>query len=116
MIAQPRRPLQEDLDARRANPYSMEPLPPPLEAKRRALSELLRRPVVVRGIQTPDPLFRGRLTVEPGRVLIEYQVAQAGYFWHIPIIEEMLDRAAAGETTAELRERNARDEAAPPAR
>ena len=82
----------------------MEPLPPPLEAKRRVLSELLCRPVVVRGIQTPDPLFRGRLTVEPGRVLIEHQVAQAGYFWHIPIIEELLDRAAAGERTAELSE------------
>ncbi len=82
----------------------MEPLPPPLEAKRRALADHLGRPVLVRGIQTPDPTFRGRLTVEPGRVLVEYQTSEAGYFWHITIIEELLDRAAAGETKIELRE------------
>lgn len=42
--------------------------------------------------------------MEPGRVLIEYQVSEAGYFWHVPIIEELLDRAAAGEQRAELRQ------------
>lgn len=98
----------------------MEPLPPPVEAKRRAVSQLLGRPVVVRGIRSPDAAFRGRLTVEPGRILIEYQVSQAGYFWHIPIIEELLDRATAGlpagPQTVELREQTARDEEEPPAR
>jgi hypothetical protein len=94
----------------------MEPLPPPVEAKRRAVSQLLGRPVVVRGIRSPDAAFRGRLTVESNRILIEYQVSQPGYFWHIPIIEELLDRAAAGETTVELREQAARDEGEPPAR
>jgi hypothetical protein len=54
-------------------------------------------------MRSPDPCFRGRLTVEPARVLIEHQSAQAGYFWHIPIIEELLDRAAAGELAAEIR-------------
>lgn len=93
----------------------MEPLPPPLEAKRRALSQLLGRPVVVRGIRSPEAGFRGRLTVEAGRVLIEHQVSQAGYFWHIPIIEELLDRAAAGELTAELREALADGAEGPPA-
>jgi uncharacterized protein (DUF2126 family) len=82
----------------------VEPLPPQLEDKRRALARALGRPVVIRGIRTPDPDFRGRLRVEPHRVLIEYQVAQAGYFWHLPIIEELLARAADGESQAELRE------------
>jgi len=80
----------------------VEPLPPLLEEKRRSLGRALGRPVQVRGIRTPDRGFRGRLRVEPGRVLIEYQVAEQGYFWHIPIIEELLDRAAAGEAAVEL--------------
>jgi len=81
----------------------MEPLPPALEEKRRALARALCRPIHVRGIHTPDPGFRGQLRVEPHRVLIEYQVAQHGYFWHLPIIEELLDRAAAGQARADLR-------------
>ncbi len=82
----------------------MEPLPPRLETKRRALARKLGRPVYVRGLRTPDPAFRGRLRVEAARVTIEYQVAEAGYFWHIPIIEGLLDRAAAGEQDVELRD------------
>jgi hypothetical protein len=81
----------------------VERLPPSLEQKRRDLASALGRPVVVRGIRTPDPHLRGRLRVQPRRVLIEYQVAQQGYFWHIPIIEELLDRAAGGETALDLR-------------
>ncbi len=87
-----------------ASHKGVEPLPPDLEDKRRALARALGRPVVIRGIRTPDPEFRGRLRVEPGRVVIEYQVAQHGYFWHVPIIEELLARAAAGESGVELRE------------
>ena len=70
----------------------MESLPPELERKRRALARALGRPVHVRGVRTPDAELRGRLRVEPGRVVVEYQVDQAGYFWHIPIIEELLAR------------------------
>ena len=92
------------------NSLFVEPLPHSLERKRRATAELLRRPVVIRGIKTPDAGLRGRLQVEPDRVVIEYQVAQAGYFWHIPIIEELLDRAAAGEVRVELREESKSEE------
>jgi hypothetical protein len=81
-----------------------EPLPPGLERKRRALATALGRPVYVRGIRVRDPDFRGRLRVEPHRVIIEYQVAQSGFFWHAPIIEDLLDRAAAGHSSAEVRE------------
>ena len=51
--------------------------------------------------------------MEPGRVLIEYQVSEAGYFWHVPIIEELLDRAAAGEQRAELRQPSVHDGGGP---
>jgi len=36
--------------------------------------------------------------------VIEYQVAEQGYFWHVSIIEELLSRAAAGHAAFELRE------------
>jgi len=82
----------------------MEPLPPPLEQKRQEVARRLGRPVYVRRVRTTDGELRGRLRVEPGRVVIEYQVAEAGCFWHVPVIEELLDRAAAGQQSAELRE------------
>jgi hypothetical protein len=82
----------------------METLPEPVERRRREVETALGRTVVVRGIQTPDPEFRGRLRVEPGRVVIEYQIAEHGYFWHVPIIERLLLLALEGETSVELRE------------
>jgi uncharacterized protein (DUF2126 family) len=82
----------------------MQDLPPELERKRRALARALGRPVHIRGLTTPDRELRGRLRVEPHRVVIEYQISEHGYFWHVPIIEELLGRAAAGQPTAELRE------------
>ena len=109
------RSRQEDREFDRPNLSHMESLPRPLEQKRRAISRMLRRPVVVRGVRTPDAGLRGRLTVQPDRVIIEYQLAQAGYFWHIPIIEELLDRAASGEAKAEVREPAPASEPQPPA-
>ena len=81
----------------------MDSLPRPLERQRRALSRALDRPVRVRAVRTPDPELRGRLRVDPDRVIIEYQVSQEGYFWYVPIVEELLTRAAAGERHVELR-------------
>jgi len=92
----------------------MEPLPPQLEEKRRSLARALGRPVLVRGILTPDPDFRGRLRVEPHRVLIEYQIREHGYFWHLPIIEDLLDRAAAGQPAVELRAPDPASDQRPP--
>lgn len=94
----------------------MEALPPKLERKRRRLEQALGRPVRVRGIRTPDAGLRGRLRVERDRVVIEYQIAEQGYFWHIPIIEELLSRAAAGHSTCELREPSPGPGEVPPAR
>lgn len=82
----------------------MEPLPPRVESKRAALAQALGRPVVVRGLRSPDPGWRGRLRVSRRLALIEYQVAQHGFFWHIPIIEDLLARAAEGCQEVELRD------------
>jgi hypothetical protein len=94
----------------------MEPLPPKLERRRRDLERALGRPVHVRSMRTPEAELRGRLRVERDRVVIEYQIAEQGYFWHIPIIEELLSRAAAGHSTYELREPSPDPGEAPPGR
>jgi len=77
-------------------------LPPALEHKRRRAERALGVPVRIRGVRTRHPSFRGRAVRRPGCVIVEYQVAAAGYFWHVPIIEEILDRLAAGETDIHL--------------
>ncbi len=61
-------------------------------------------PIVIRGVRLSDPAFRGRVTRKAGFLLLEYQVSQAGYFWHIPIIEELLRRIQSGETEPQIRE------------
>ena len=79
-------------------------LPRSLEKMRLDLERRLRCPVVVQEIRTTDPSFRGRLRKRAGALVLEYQVAQKGFFWHIDIVEELLGRAAAGECELELRE------------
>ena len=74
----------------------MEPLPPRLGDLHRRAEQAAGQPIRIRGVRTDRPGFRGRLSPHPGYLLLEYQVAQAGYFWHLPIIEELLARAAAG--------------------
>lgn len=77
-------------------------LPPALEPQRRQAERALGMPVRVRGVRTRERSFRGRAVFRRGYVLIEYQVEQAGYFWHIPIIAEILERLAAGEREVDL--------------
>jgi len=79
-------------------------LPPALEPKRRRAEQALGMPVLVRGVRTRHRSFRGRAVRRQGCVVVEYQVAAAGYFWHVPIIEEILDRLAGGETDTYLQD------------
>ena len=72
-------------------------LPPLLEQKRKAVQEKLGLPVVVRGLRTPDASWKGRLYRRRGRIIIEYQVSQVGFFWHAPIVDQLLKAAAEGE-------------------
>jgi len=68
-----------------------------IETKRRAVEAQIGKRIVIRGIRTLDPALRGRVTERQGYVLLEYQVAQPGYFWEVPVVEALLDRIAAGE-------------------
>lgn len=79
-------------------------LPPSLEQMRLELERRLGCPILVREIRTNDPDFRGRLRKRAGAIVLEYQVAQKGFFWHADVVEELLRRAAAGELSAELRQ------------
>ena len=80
----------------------MDDLPPALESKRKRAESALGMPVRIRGVRTRHKSFRGRAVRRQGCMIVEYQVAAAGYFWHVPIIEEILDRLAAGETRVHL--------------
>jgi hypothetical protein len=84
------------------SPPPNDDLPPALESKRKRAERALGMPVRVRGVRTRHQFFRGRTVRRQGCVIVEYQVAAAGYFWHVPIIEEILDRLAAGETDVYL--------------
>jgi hypothetical protein len=75
-----------------------------LDARRIEVERAIGMPIAVRGVRTSDPDFRGRVTQRPGYLLLEYQVAMAGYFWHVPIIEELLARIERGEREIVLRE------------
>jgi len=74
-----------------------------LEGKIKAIERQIRIRIVIRGIRAPDATLRGRVSRRRGYLLLEYQVAQPGYFWEVPVVEELLDRIAAGEREITLR-------------
>ena len=74
------------------------------EGKRKAVEAQIGMRIVIRGIRAPDPSLRGRVSQRRGYLLLEYQVAQPGYFWELPVVEELLGRIAAGEREITLRE------------
>ena len=69
----------------------------PLESQVREVEEAIGKPIVLRGIKTPDPSVRGRISSRPGYLLLEYRDETAGYFWHHDIIRELLERLRQGE-------------------
>jgi hypothetical protein len=79
-------------------------LPEALEIKRKQVERAVDLPVVIREIKTPDAHFRGRLRKLKDHLILEYQVAQPGYFWEVETIEELLLLALAGKTKVILRE------------
>jgi len=79
-------------------------LPAALEARRRQAERALGRPVSIREVRIQDPGFRGRIKMTGERLIIEYQVAQSGYFWEAGLIERLLLLALKGETNLTLRE------------
>lgn len=79
-------------------------LPTRLESRRRQVERAIGRPITIRQVRTAEPTFRGRIRLVGERLVIEYQVAQAGYFWDADLIERLLLHALSGETDFVLRE------------
>jgi len=62
----------------------------PLESQVREVEQATDERIVLRGIKTPDPTVRGRISSRSGYLLLEYRDETAGYFWHHDIIRELL--------------------------
>jgi len=62
----------------------------PLESQVREVEHATGERIVLRGIKTPDPTVRGRISSRPGYLLLEYRNETAGYFWDCDIIRELL--------------------------
>lgn len=60
--------------------------------------------IVLRNVRTADPSFRGRIVRRPGYVVLEYRDDQPGYFWHVPIVEELLRLVELGAGSVTLYE------------
>ena len=73
---------------------------PAIAGRIRALEERWGRPVMLRGVQHRNPLFRGRILRRPSGIIIEYHDSPAGYFWHYQTIEELLAHLEQGHIGA----------------
>ncbi len=62
----------------------------PLESQVREVEQQIGKRIVLRGIKTPDPTFRGCISSRPGYLLLEYRDETAGYFWDCDIMKELL--------------------------
>ena len=69
----------------------------PLESQVREVEQATGECIVLRGVKTPDPSVRGRISSRPGYLLLEYRDETAGYFWDSDIIKELLERLRQGE-------------------
>ncbi len=69
----------------------------PLESQVREVEQATGEQIVLRGIKTPDPTVRGRISSRPGYLLLEYRDETAGYFWHHDIIRELLALVRQGQ-------------------
>ena len=71
---------------------------PLLDRKRQAVEAALGRAIIIRGVRTPQARWKGRVYVSHGRIILEYQISEFGFFWHAPVIEQLLEAIASGET------------------
>jgi len=69
----------------------------PLESQVREVEQATGERIVLRGIKTPDPSVRGRISSRAGYLLLEYRDETAGYFWHHDIIRELLELVRQGQ-------------------
>ena len=69
----------------------------PLESQVREVEQATGERIVLRGVKTPDPSVRGRISSRPGYLLLEYRDETAGYFWHHDIIRGLLALVRQGQ-------------------
>lgn len=77
---------------------------PVIAARIARLEKRLGLRVVVRGVRSPDPTFRGGLRRIPGAVVVQWRDDTAGYFWHYDIIEQLLGHLERGCVNLTLRD------------
>ena len=77
-----------------------------LEDRIREVEARTGKPIVVRGVRSDEPDFRGRLIARKGYYVVEYRDNVPGYFWHVPIIEELLRLIEQGQGSITLLEGN----------
>ncbi|MFQ6132585.1 MAG: hypothetical protein ACE5R4_11155 [Armatimonadota bacterium] len=80
------------------------PAEPRLGERVRAVERATGKRIVLRNVRTCDPSFRGRIAHRPGYVVLEYRDDQPGYFWHVPIVEELLRLVELGAGSVTLYE------------
>ncbi len=71
-------------------------------ARVRALQKRTGQRILLRPVHDPRPGWRGQLTTRALWVTIEYQDPEPGYFWHEPLIHELLDQWEAGRRQVTL--------------
>ena len=69
----------------------------PLESQVREVEQATGERIVLRGVKTPDPSVRGRISSRPSYLLLEYRDETAGYFWDCDIIRELLELVRQGQ-------------------
>ncbi len=74
----------------------------PLESQVREVEQQIGKPIVLRGIKTPDRALRGRISSGPGYLLLEYRDETAGYFWDCDIMKELLELVRRGHRDSVL--------------
>ncbi|MFQ6097129.1 MAG: hypothetical protein ACE5O2_05320 [Armatimonadota bacterium] len=62
-----------------------------IEERIRQIEEDRGKKLILRGIRTPNPRFRGRIIERPRYIVVEYRDDEPGYFWHYDIIQDLLD-------------------------
>ncbi|MCX7599103.1 MAG: hypothetical protein N2512_09585 [Armatimonadetes bacterium] len=78
--------------------------PGPIMARVEAAARRWDRPIILRAARWPDHRLRGRVSQRAGALVLEYRDDGAGYFWHLDIVNELLNYVEQGHFQVTLRE------------
>jgi len=77
-------------------------LPLEVEGRLARLEARLGRRIRVRLARWQDEGLRGRLREDGCDLVLECNDVNPGFFWHVDVVRELLDRVEAGEIEAEV--------------